>query len=53
MERLRQDTGQAEKPGRLQLAIAEWQRQLLANKRGEQGPAIHVKPGTGLRWSAS
>ena len=32
MDALTRVTQQAEKPGRLQLAIAEWQRQLIAQR---------------------
>jgi hypothetical protein len=33
MERLARVTQQAEKPGRLQLAILEWQKQLVAKRQ--------------------
>ena len=32
MDALTRDTQRAEKPGRLQLAIIEWQRQLIAKR---------------------
>ena len=37
MDRLTRVTQQSEKPGRLQLAIVEWQRQLI-EKRGHESP---------------
>jgi hypothetical protein len=37
MDALTRGTQQAEKPGRLQLAIAEWQRQLVAQREARAG----------------
>jgi hypothetical protein len=46
MDRLIRITQQAEKPGRLQLAIVEWQRQLVAKRE-----ALKAEPLThGSRW---
>lgn len=42
MDGLIRVTRQAEKPGRLQLAIIEWQRQLIAKRKAGKGePLIH------------
>ena len=35
MDRVTQTTGQVEKPGRLQLAIVEWQRMLVAKRKAQ------------------
>ena len=37
MDALTRVTQQAEKPGRLQLAIVEWQRQLIAQREARTG----------------
>jgi hypothetical protein len=54
MDQLRRVTQEAEKPGRLHLAIVEWQRQLLA--RREAGLVGRLKEPDyerlARRWSA-
>ncbi len=49
MEESRRDT-KVEKPGRLELAILEWQRQLLAKRveRGEPRIREREQPSAGL-----
>jgi hypothetical protein len=46
MEVSRRDIAKVEKPGRLQLAILEWQRQLLAKRaaRGELRVLLPERP---------
>jgi hypothetical protein len=41
MDRLARITQQGEKPGRLQLAILEWQRQLVAKREARAEALIH------------
>ena len=40
MEKSIRDIRQGEKPGRLQLAILEWQRQLVAKREARAEPLI-------------
>jgi hypothetical protein len=42
MEKFSRDSREAEKPGRLQLAIVEWQRQLVAKREGRAEPLIRA-----------
>jgi len=46
MEESRRDSAKVEKPGRLQLAIVEWQRQLVAKRaaRGELRMLVLERP---------
>jgi hypothetical protein len=50
MEQSRRDIPKVEKPGRLQLAILEWQRQLVAKRveRGEPWIREREQPSPGL-----
>jgi hypothetical protein len=50
MEALTRVSQQAEKPGRLQLAIVEWQRQLIAKREARTEPLIYggERAGTGV-----
>jgi hypothetical protein len=40
MEMLKRVPQQTEKPGRLQLAIIEWQRQLIEKREARKGEAL-------------
>jgi hypothetical protein len=50
MEESIRDIPKVEKPGRLQLAIVEWQRQLLAKRASRREPWIgeHEQPSPDL-----
>ena len=49
MDALTRVTQQAEKPGRLHLAILEWQRQLIAREGPERAPRRLNSPLTEAR----
>jgi uncharacterized protein YigA (DUF484 family) len=49
MDALTRVTQKAEKPGRLQLAIVEWQRQLIARESLERAPRSLDPPSTDAR----
>lgn len=51
MDRLIRVTQLTEKPGRLQLAIIEWQRQLVAKRETRAEPLFHG--GSGARISVT